>query len=136
MKPIQRFISEFRVEGKIIRTNNLLELDPQTAQIGYLWESFLSKGDRSLRPYAVYSAYSSDENGDFDVTVGVKSELGTLVHQNKYLVFEEKGEAPECVLRAWRSVWEYFKTSEETRLFQTDFEEYSADGVQIYIGIL
>ena len=83
-------IDAFQVTGLSVRTRNSDENDPATARIGALWDSFFSHSwERHLpaaghdgRLFGVYSAYESDAQGAFDVTVGVATDPGANAGAN------------------------------------------------------
>ncbi len=64
-------IDEFEVTGIIVRTTNENEMNPATAKITNLWESFYAnaspKLSKSAKIYGVYTNYESDCTGAFDV---------------------------------------------------------------------
>jgi len=136
------------ISGVSVTTNNKNEINEDTQKIASLWEQYdkehihaktLNKSrDSSL--YAVYSNYTSDLNGDFDVTVGVevtKPKNVITIENEKFLVFTMTGELPEVAFEAWQEVWDYFANeSEHERTYNIDFEKYSKrDEIEIYISI-
>ena len=143
-------LEENHVKGISIRTTNADEMNPETAKIGKLHQSF----DKNVtvdykngaRVYGVYYDYESDANGRFSVLAGadkietsnVKLEEITLP-SGKYMVFNGKGEMPQAVIDAWGEIWTYFSNEEsaEKRAYTTDFEHYISESeVNIYIAIL
>lgn len=137
--------------GCRIRSKHAIESNPKEARIAPLWQSFLQEGGTSSIPeakspaiYAVYNNYESDVTGSYDLTLGAESNASNdklhtaKVPAGKYLVFEGKGETPQCTIDAWQEIWTYFadKNSFYKRAYTTDFELYdSPEGVNIYIGI-
>jgi predicted transcriptional regulator YdeE len=147
------------IVGIQVRTNNAREL-AGTGQIGSLWGRFFAE-DLASRIhhrtsesfYAVYSNYSSDENGDYDYLLGCPvSSIESLpagmtyaaIPTGDYAVFTtETGPVAEVVQAAWRHIWSL--APEELghrRSFLTDFEIYdhrAADPanakVEIYLGL-
>lgn len=131
MEPIVVELAEFYIAGRTVRTNNQAEMNPASAKIAGLWQRF----EPTQEPvYGVYSNYQSDATGDFDVTAGVRAEAGLKIQAGKYLVFKARGPMPATVIEAWAGIWAYFAQSDTKRCFQTDFESYQPDGVDIYIG--
>ena len=141
-------IKKLMISGISVTTNNKNEMNEDTQKIAPLWEQYdkeyihtktLNKAkDSSL--YGVYSNYTSDLNGDFDVTVGVevtKPKNVIIIENEKYLVFKKEGEVPEVAIETWQEVWDYFSTeSEYERKYSIDFEKYSKrDEIEIYISI-
>ncbi|MCT4640980.1 MAG: GyrI-like domain-containing protein [Bacteriovoracaceae bacterium] len=132
--------------GITVRTKNANEINPKTAQIGKLWESFykdifvnLSAGTSII---GVYSNYESDQNGAFDVSACSDQKINGLnkitLKSGNYLVFTGKGEMPNAVINTWKEIWDYFSNDNciEKRIFQTDYELYKGPSeVEIYIGI-
>lgn len=63
------------ISGLKIRTKNADEMNPKTAKIGALWQTFFTDAMPTLEPtplYGVYTNYESDARGEFDVLVGVE----------------------------------------------------------------
>lgn len=141
----------FRVAGLRVRTCNRDEADPQRARIGALWDEFYSESWAHRLPgpgadgrlYGVYSAYASDQHGDFDVMAGVRIEqpqarVEVEVQSGDYLVFERQGPMPQAVIDAWGAVWRHFEQHPQLRRrFGTDFERYEGpEAVALHIGLL
>ncbi len=91
------------------------------------------------------TAYQSDFNGDYTVTVGMEvlasdrlSEYQEVkVEDGDYLVFKAEGEMPKVVVDTWQEIWQYFAKNNIQRKYATDFELYKSDNeVEIYISIL
>lgn len=134
------------VYGITIRTKNSNEMNPETAKIGKLWESFyvdiIPKLKENFNTFGVYSNYESDHNGEFDVSAcsdqKVSESKEIVLKSGKYLVFTGTGEMPATVIETWGRIWSYFGNDDsvEERLFQTDYEIYKGNSeVEIYIGI-
>ena len=135
----------------VTRTTNADEMNPETAKIGALWESFYSniypKLSASAKVYGLYTNYESDTTGAFDVVACTDAEL-TLTDDNtqefqmspgSYLKFSAMAELPGAVIDIWGSVWGYFDSADcaHTKAFTTDFELYVGEReVEIYISIL
>ena len=141
-------IKKLMISGISVTTNNNNEKSEETQKIAPLWSRYAeehidtkthNKVDGSPL-YGVYSNYTSDLNGDFDVTVGVevtKPKNVIIIENEKYLVFKKEGEVPEVAFEAWQEVWDYFANeSEYERKYSIDFEKYSKIGeIEIYISI-
>lgn len=143
-------IKKLMISGITVTTNNNNEKDEATEKIAPLWGRY-SKENIDIKThnkvdnypfYAVYSNYTSDLNGDFDVTVGVevtKPKNVIIIENEKYLVFTKQGELPEVAFEAWEEIWEYFANEDECeheRNYTIDFEMYSKiDEIDIYISI-
>ncbi len=141
-------IKKLIISGITTTTNNKNELIDTSAKIAPLWEEYTTKyiytntlnKVKDISMYGVYSNYTSDHNGDFDVTVGVevsKAKKAVVIENEKYLVFSKQGELPQIIFNTWDEIWEYFETnSEYTRKFSVDFEKYTKeDEIEIYISI-
>lgn len=154
MNPKLVEIEPFNVAGVSVRTTNAAETSQETSKIGPLWGEFFGKGigeriagtipDSLI--YGVYSAYESDMNGAYMVTVGrqvASAEAGNEdltrveIQPGAYLVFEEKGAMPQAVVAAWHAVWDYFaKNPDVQRRYTTDFEAYTGmEEVAIHIAV-
>lgn len=140
-------INELSFNGIKTRTNNQLEMNPETASIGDLWQQFYSihTENESVpeKSYGIYCNYENDYNGDYDLVVASEKNIVTsesinvTIPSGKYLRFEKSGKLPEAAMELWREVWTFFKESSEyERNYDYDFEEYlSMNDVAIYIGI-
>ncbi len=144
------FVRDFLVSGLKVRTSNVDEFNMKTAKIPALWEKFCShevfdtiqNRSENFKTYGVYTNYTSDVDGEYDILVGVgvESENPSLdnikIKGGKFLVFEKSGQTPQIVIELWQEVWEYFKTSKTQRAYTNDFEKYiSEDRVELYIAI-
>jgi predicted transcriptional regulator YdeE len=143
-----KHIKKLMISGITTRTNNENESIEERQKIAPLWEKYDTDGvygktfdkANSISMYGVYSNYTSDINGDYDVTVGVevtKPKNAIVIEDEKYLVFTKQGELPEVVFEAWQEIWDYFaNNSEYERKYTIDFEKYSKeDEIEIYISI-
>ena len=141
-------IKKLMLSGLSVETNNKNELNPETAKIMQLWNDYEEKNiygatfNRSDKQdiYGVYSDYVSDVNGDYKVTVAVevtKPKNAMIIDNQRYLVFDKKGELPDIVVDCWKEIWEYFENEPEyERVYKIDFEKYSKENeIEIYISI-
>jgi predicted transcriptional regulator YdeE len=136
------------ISGISVTTNNKNEMNEETSKIADLWNDYESTSTYSATHdkannssmYGVYSNYTSDVNGDYDVTVGVevtKSKKAIVIEDEKYLVFKNEGELPQVVIDTWKEIWDYFENNDEyKRKYSIDFEHYTKeDEIEIYISI-
>lgn len=137
------------VYGMSVRTENAREKDPETSQIGGLWQQFHQQVTPSLPEafplFGVYYAYESDVNGAYQVLAGttvanaVTKPLERLtVPAGRYAVFSGEGEMPHLVISLWQEVWAHFDESSATqqRAYTHDFEIYhSMQSMEIFISI-
>jgi len=144
-----KIVSQTRVTGLSIRTDNATEMNPATGKIGPLWQEFDQKVpvdyQHGERVYGVYSNYESDHTGEFDVLAGFDGSnlpsgitLQTItIPAGQYLVFTHQGEMPQIAIDAWTEVWNYFQqTPQHQRLYSTDFEYYSMNNeIQVHIAV-
>jgi len=143
-------VSEKKINGLSIRTDNATEMDPNKGKIPSLWQDF----DKAVpvdykngeRVYGVYSNYESDHTGEFDVVAGFD---GTTVPSDskleqviipaaKYLVFTHKGDMPQIAIDAWTEVWTYFSNGDGKyqRRYSTDFEFYpNGNEIEVHIAV-
>jgi len=143
-----KYIKKLMISGISVTTNNTNELSEETQKIAPLWEqydkeniytkTFNKANDSSF--YGVYSNYTSDLNGDYDLTVGVevtKPKNAIVIEDERYLVFTKQGELPDVAFELWEEIWDYFaNNSEYKRKYAVDFEKYSKeDEIEIYISI-
>ncbi len=143
-------VKDFLVSGLKVRTKNADEFDMKIAKIPALWEKLctpevfdcLENKNKDFKTYGVYTNYSSNIDGEYDILVGVDVESRNENFDNikikggKFLVFEKSGQIPQIVIELWQEVWEHFKTSQTQRAYTNDFERYiSDDKVELYIAI-
>ncbi|NVK75832.1 MAG: GyrI-like domain-containing protein [Oceanospirillaceae bacterium] len=141
---------EHRVAGLSVRTNNASEMQPETAKIGALHQTFAQQANVNYEKgaclYGVYYQYDSDYTGDFNVLVGSdpsmvesKKELEMVVlPAGEYLVFSGEGEMPKIVIDVWGEIWRYFSGDNcaHQRLYTVDFECYTSENsVDVYIAV-
>lgn len=123
-------VTKKQIYGKQVRTNN-----QNTDVILGLWEDFLRlelKGD----VYAVYSNYTSDFTGDYDLHIGTEAifttESSVTIPAGDYYEIEVDSTVPNAVYNAWLEIWK----SDIKRAYKTDFEFYAQDGrVKIFLSV-
>lgn len=125
-------VTEKHIYGKTKRTNN-----QNTEVIRSLWEEFLRLNVKSdIDIYAVYTNYSSDFTGDYDLRIGTietsNDESSVIIPADKYHVVEVDDTDPKGVFNAWVDIWK----SDIKRTYHTDFEFYSKDGsIKIFLSV-
>jgi predicted transcriptional regulator YdeE len=149
----------YKLKEVTIRTNNSEE---GMNVIDELWEDVSSgelpilfdsehKFQQGISPISRYSNYSSDESGDYDLTIMAVSvdffqNMEVAVSKGlykKYVEKDENGEIGLCARKAWEKVWSDQKSGEIKRAFTKDYEstvpsEYTKDGkahCYLYIAI-
>lgn len=106
---------------------------------------------RGLSPISKYSNYSSDKNGDYDLTIMTVSpdffkNMEFLIQKGLYKKYDEKnidGDINLCTKNAWSKVWNDERFGKIKRSFLEDYEstvpkEYTKDGYAhcyLYISI-
>lgn len=147
------------VAGRQVRTTNAAEITG-SGKIGPLWQSFFADNVAASIPnrigdalYAVYSNYESDEDGAYDLLIGVPvSTIENLsaditfaaIATGEYaIVTTERGPIAQQVYGAWKEIWSL--SPEQLggrRAFLADYEIYDhraadpADAVvEIHVGI-
>ncbi|MEK4759728.1 effector binding domain-containing protein [Viridibacillus sp. FSL E2-0187] len=123
-------INEKQIYGKSVRTNN-----QNTEEIIKLWEEFL-RLNLTGEIYAVYSNYSRDFTGDYDLHIGTEepntNDVSTIIPEDNYLAIEVDNMDPKGVFKAWEKIWK----SDIDRAYNTDFEHYCEDGsIKIYLSV-
>lgn len=120
------------IKGKRIRTNNTT-----LEGVMELWQEIAAlqlPGDI----YAVYSNYSSNHSGNYDLLIGTETaELpNSIALENcQYMEIPVEGNSIDNVGKAWQKIWSN-SDIEAKRAYQTDYEKYSQDGsIKIYLSI-
>ena len=134
-------MESFTVMGREVRTSNARELSGQ-GSIGQLW----SKMSPDLgKPVAVYSEYASNKDGEYSYLLGV--EIGnneTLplqfskrdTEEGDYVCLKSEGPVtPQLVAGLWRQIWALEEAGEISRAYITDFEIYTGNGLELYVGV-
>jgi predicted transcriptional regulator YdeE len=134
--------------GQYCRTNNAAEMNPSTAKIGKMLQSYFQEkiADRLLHrrkpgtTYCVYTEYESDANGEYTYFVGEEVEAGAPVPEGlKRLVVPAQtyakftngpGNRVQMCIQLWQKVWS-ISTSElgGARAYTIDFEVYDQRAV-------
>jgi predicted transcriptional regulator YdeE len=139
----------YKLKEVTVRTNNSEE---GIKVIDEIWKDIVSGKlpilfntdgmfQKGISPISKYSNYSSDENGDYDltimaVTVDFFQKMDEEVSKGFYKKYDEKDESGEisvCTRKAWEKVWSEQKSGDIHRTFTSDFEstvpgEYTKDG--------
>ena len=131
-------IEGFKIYGLKTRTKNADEINGD-GKIPILWAKFMKEiYDGKSEIYGVYCSYENGVNGLYDLFIGTKSLCsggGILeIKSGKYAVFSFPCE-PHNVAKFWGEIWKYFENSELKRAYETDFEKYLNEKIEIYISI-
>lgn len=120
------------IKGKRIRTNNTT-----LEGVMELWQEIAAlqlSGDI----YAVYSNYSSNHSGDYDLLIGTETAdlPDSIALENcQYMEIPVESNSIDNVGKAWQKIWSN-SDIEAKRTYQTDYEKYSQDGsIRIYLSI-
>lgn len=161
MQKIMTKLAGMQLVGITVRTNNAAEMNPETAQIGPVYQEFFGQKlqDKILHRktpgtvFAVYTNYESDFTGDYTFFLGEEvtsfadqaEEFEKLIVASQdYAKFtSEPGQMPKVVIDMWQKIWQMSAADlGGERTYVADFEVYdeqSADPqnaiVDIYIGI-
>ena len=149
----------YKLNKITIRTNNSKE---GMKNISDIWKDIASGKlpilfdsehvfQKGISPVSKYSNYSSDENGDYDLTIMAVTadffqKIDAEVSKGFYKKYDEKdenGEISVCTRKAWEKVWSEQKSGDIHRTFTADFEstvpsEYTKDNkahCYLYIAI-
>lgn len=149
----------YKLKEVTIRTNNS---DEGMEEIAEIWRDITSGTlpilfdsehtfQQGISPVSKYSNYSSDEKGDYDLSImGVTAEffqkMETAVNKGLYKKYDdadENGDIEACTKKAWEKVWREQESCAIKRTFTEDFEsavpaEYTKDGkahCYLYIAI-
>ena len=133
-------LQSFTLVGIQTRTCNADEMQPETAKIGLMMQTYWGLSDAILHKaqpgltYAVYTDYDSDEHGDYTYFIGTK--VSSLENQDlsqfqvldipcsDYLILTpDAGAMPGVVIKAWQTIWSRPDLRAQ-RAYQADFEIY------------
>lgn len=134
-------LEQFSIFGVSALTNAKFESDVKTSKIIPLWKNFHQIFGTPNEIYSVYYDYKNTldlENLEYKVCVGVKEKEKSekvLIQEGKYMLFEDFGKPEIITPKLWQEIYKFFKNSNLQRKFETDFDFYTANKVQIYIGI-
>lgn len=131
-------VEGFKIYGLKTRTKNADEVNGD-GKIPALWAKFTKEVyDGKSEIYGVYCRYENGVNGLYDLFIGTKSLCsgGEIleIKSGKYAVFSFPSE-PQNVAKFWGEIWKYFENSELKRAYETDFEKYLNEKIEIYISI-
>ena len=131
-------IEGFKIYGLKTRTKNADEIS-SSGKIPALWAKFTKEFyDGKSEIYSVYCSYENGVNGLYDLFIGTKSLCpgGEIleIKSGKYAVFSFPNE-PQNVAKFWGEIWKYFEGSKLNRAYETDFEKYLNEKIEIYISI-
>ena len=131
-------VEGFKIYGLKTRTKNADEINGD-GKIPALWAKFMKEiYDGKSEIYGVYCSYENGVNGFYDLFIGTKPLCsgGEIleIKSGKYAVFSFPGE-PQKVAKFWGEIWKYFEDSKLKRAYETDFEKYLNEKIEIYISI-
>jgi predicted transcriptional regulator YdeE len=154
-------ISEKKLIGTTIQTNNKTEMNPETAKIGSLVQTYWNEGifnkiTNRKNPgttYCAYTNYESDVNGDYTFFIGEEVEdffdaeaglTSLIIPKQSYVRFTSgPGSMPDVCIHAWQKIWQM--TDDDfggNRSYKVDFEVYDERSkdptfvvLDIYLGI-
>ncbi|MFO1257269.1 MAG: GyrI-like domain-containing protein [Gammaproteobacteria bacterium] len=154
-------VPEKNLVGIRVRTNNRLEVNPETGKIlntlqQYFEQKLFESIQHRLKPgttFCCYTDYESDHTGDYTYFVG--EEVGSFDNQptnldrliipaQSYSLFTTNpAPMPDVIRNAWFSIWKMNDSDfGGKRKYHTDFEIYDERAanpqkaiVDIYIGI-
>ena len=131
-------VEGFKIYGLKTRTKNADEVNGD-GKIPALWAKFTKEVyDGKSEIYGVHCRYENGVNGLYDLFIGTKSLCsgGEIleIKSGKYAVFSFPSE-PQNVAKFWGEIWKYFENSELKRAYETDFEKYLNEKIEIYISI-
>lgn len=107
-----------------VQSENIIETIPQKLDENVL--------------YGVYGNYASDNTGNYTLLVGTEVQDGTEVQPPlqtmalplaRYVVFDVPKR--DAVYAVWQLIWK----ADLNRTYIADFERYTQDSIEIYIGI-
>ncbi len=136
----KQYVEPFTVAGQEERTTNLREASGDGV-IGKLWS--LYGHNLPGAPIAVYSGYESDKDGEYNYLLGTRTAGGISggpverqVVEGQYVVVSFPGATtPQAIVGLWMQIWSAEASKQIRRSYKTDFELYSGEGVQLFVGV-
>jgi predicted transcriptional regulator YdeE len=161
MKKTAANLAALKLLGITARTNNALEMNPESAKIGITMHKYFSQAMPDKIPnrkapgttFCVYTNYESDVNGDYTYFIGeevtsfdsVDAQLETLIiPAQDYAKFtNEPAPMPAACINMWQNIWQMSASDlGGQRAYVADFEVYDARSIDqqntvldIYIGV-
>ncbi|MGE3919955.1 MAG: GyrI-like domain-containing protein [Gammaproteobacteria bacterium] len=154
-------LPEIKLVGITTRTNNMNEMNQETAKIGSMIQKYFSQGlsnkiSHRKTPgitYCVYTNYESDFTGDYSYFIGeevssledIASDFEKLsIPVQRYTKFTAgPGKMPDVCIHAWQKIWQMDASDlNGNRSYIADFEVYDERSVDpnhttfdIFIGV-
>jgi predicted transcriptional regulator YdeE len=154
-------LTELKLVGITVRTNNATEMDPRLAKIGATMQRFFAENLQEKiinrknpgKIFAVYTDYENDISGNYTYFIGEEVtsytthseglELITIPVQDYAKFTSSPGQMPHVVIDMWQQIWKMSPSSfGGERAYIADFEIYDERSfdpqkavVDIYIGI-
>jgi predicted transcriptional regulator YdeE len=142
----------FYVVGVAVRTSNAAEADPDTSQVGRLWQRFFDENVSRRTPGAVpgliagvYSKYAQGGTTEYDMVLGPVVTRADVVPDGlhlvtvpggRYLAFPVEGMPPTATLEAWSRIDAWFAAGKPyRRAFTYDVELYRPGVTEILVSI-
>lgn len=145
-----REITGFTAFGFRVRTSDIEELDPNSAQIAGLWEAFFFRvAPLFSEESSIYGVYSTcgPKTDSYDVCACAdkltRHDISGLekveIPSGRYLVFSAQGKKlNQTVSDIWQQVERYFNSEDCSyeRLYSVDFEHYIDEkGIEVFVSI-
>lgn len=133
------------IAGIAMRTTN--QGGRAQTDIGNLWTKFMNEniaGQIAARLsddiYCVYTDYENDHTGWYTTVLGCRIEspddskgmFTALIPKGSYRLYKPEGEMPGCVISTWQQIW----ADCHGRNFIADYDLYSGNKAEIYVGII
>ena len=144
-------IESFFVVGIEGRTSNARELSGEGV-IGRFWSRLFQEQLLNQIPnrvndeiVAVYSDYESDKDGEYTYLLGARVHMPTkapdgmgsrAIASGSYGMFTAQGGPPaDMVIGIWKEIWSLENSKKLKRAYETDFEVYGENAVNVYLGV-
>ena len=144
--PFEQIISPgIFIAGIAVRTTN--QDGRAQTDIRNLWTKFMSEniaGQIAARLsddiYCVYTDYENDHRGWYTTVLGYQIEspndsdgmFTALIPKGTYRLYKPEGEVPGCVISTWHQIW----SDCCGRNYIADYDLYSGDRAEIYVGVI
>jgi len=151
---MKRITEDIQLAGLALKSKTVNANGQSSIDCKNLWQAFdegryasTIPGKLSDEIYGVYYDYEGNSDQPFSYFVGCKVKNGSpapkglvllTIPAGSYEIISARGKMPDCVIKAWKDIWE----ADFARAYQVDFEVYDERSkdwnnaeVDVYISV-